>query len=358
MDDFEIISNSRALSASLPIVRMSEPVFDGKDLDEGVYLGNTKIYGMPFLLNTGKLVNPHIAAVGMSGSGKTFLLKSLISSYVIDLGYNAIALDWSGEYADLFRSLGGKVWKVGRGSGIGLVGMYCRNPVRLCAEMEWILTDLYGLDGADVREVKDVIGMPRRGPISLDGIIDGLRSFGSGGVNTAAKLGAAERGCILPGGSGFRLNRVFDGACTVDLSGIASGSERVAAGKLLVNAISDAMHSRSISDRTDTLLVLDEAWKLCDHRALNELLRESRKYGISVVLATQQAMDMNAEALSNIGCCFVFKLNRMDGGSAEFSERIGSNIEAAGNLGRGSCIVSMARRDSEARDNFILARVI
>lgn len=357
MNDFEIVSNSRALSASLPIVRMSEPIFDGEDLESGVYLGNTKIYGIPFLLNTDKLVNPHVAAVGMSGSGKTFLLKSLISSYVMGLGYNAIVLDWSGEYVALFRSFGGKVYRICRGAGIGLVDMYRRDPVRLAAEMEWVLADLYGFDSEDVKAIKKAIGMQRKGSISLDGIIEVIGSL-ENHRDTAAKLETAGNGCILPCGSGFEFDGIFEGARVVDLSEIESGAEKIAAGKLLVNAISDAMHSRDISESTDTLLVLDEAWKLCDHHALNDLLRESRKYGISVVLATQQASDMNSEALSNIGCCFVFKLNKMDAGSAEFSERIGSDIGITGNLGRGSCVVSMARRTSEERNNFILVKVV
>ncbi len=98
------LSNSKIASKSACVACGSET----QDPDPGgIYIGRTSIYRQPVFLNTDALVNPHISIVGMTGSGKTFLLRSLVSRYCIYAEHNIIVIDWNGEYSQAMLLYGG-----------------------------------------------------------------------------------------------------------------------------------------------------------------------------------------------------------------------------------------------------------
>ena len=93
-------------------VRMSEePALGSRN---GVYVGRTMVYGIPFMLDLEELVNPHVSVLGMTGSGKTYLVKSLVTRHRIARGYNVLILDWNAEYSDVTSFLGGNIHRIGR----------------------------------------------------------------------------------------------------------------------------------------------------------------------------------------------------------------------------------------------------
>lgn len=99
-----MLSNSEAASKSLCFVHDSEPV-----QESGVYIGKTNIYKRPFFLETGDLLNPHIIAVGMTGSGKTYFLKSYIIRSRLVKEASVFIIDWNGEYDEVVEFLDGTV---------------------------------------------------------------------------------------------------------------------------------------------------------------------------------------------------------------------------------------------------------
>src|SRR5271157_1605974 len=102
----KINSNAKYASLMMCMEGMSEP-----SLEEcsGIYLGRTMVYHSPFFLNASKLLNPHIAVLGMSGAGKTYFLKSLIVRSMLCCNTNVLVLDWNGEYDSTIAFLGGEV---------------------------------------------------------------------------------------------------------------------------------------------------------------------------------------------------------------------------------------------------------
>jgi hypothetical protein len=101
-----INSNAGYASMMLCTGGMSEPSLGN---GEGAYLGTTSRYHTPFFLDTRNLLNPHITALGMSGAGKTYFLKSLIMRCVLCCNKKALVLDWNGEYGSCVAFLGGRV---------------------------------------------------------------------------------------------------------------------------------------------------------------------------------------------------------------------------------------------------------
>ncbi|MGI0134707.1 MAG: ATP-binding protein [Candidatus Micrarchaeaceae archaeon] len=115
-----MLSNSRTASASICLSRMSEPVSVPHN---GVYLGRTSVYRTPFMLDTELMVNPHISVIGTSGSGKTFLLKALITRMALHLGHNVLILDWTGEYSKLVAYLDGREVAVDKDFDLSALGL-------------------------------------------------------------------------------------------------------------------------------------------------------------------------------------------------------------------------------------------
>ena len=99
----DYLSNTSVLSMHMGLFPMSEP---RAALRGGIYLGRTANYRLPFFLNVSDLLNPHMAVVGMSGSGKSYLLKGMIFRTKAYGRCGIVILDWSGEYESAASDLG------------------------------------------------------------------------------------------------------------------------------------------------------------------------------------------------------------------------------------------------------------
>jgi hypothetical protein len=103
------ITSTAKVAGLFTMPSMSEPVPDAASYGTQLYIGRTRIYRLPVFLSLDELVNPHIAIVGATGTGKTYLLKSLIARFALVQRNAVLLIDWNGEYAELTEALGGKV---------------------------------------------------------------------------------------------------------------------------------------------------------------------------------------------------------------------------------------------------------
>lgn len=101
----ESLSNSRTASRVMCVIRQSEHTANSEP--NGIYIGKTEMYALPVFLDQSNLVNPHIAVLGMTGSGKTYLLNSLIAHAPLYLDCDVTVFDWNGEYAKTVLDAGG-----------------------------------------------------------------------------------------------------------------------------------------------------------------------------------------------------------------------------------------------------------
>ena len=66
--------------------------------ESGIYIGRTDKFADPVFLNLHGAVNPHIFVAGISGSGKSFMMKNLMLRMSNIAGYSIVILDFTGEY--------------------------------------------------------------------------------------------------------------------------------------------------------------------------------------------------------------------------------------------------------------------
>lgn len=66
----------------------------------GIFIGSSLVYSVPFFLDFDALINPHVFILGMSGGGKTFLMKSLLLKIHAALESTVLVVDFTGEYME------------------------------------------------------------------------------------------------------------------------------------------------------------------------------------------------------------------------------------------------------------------
>jgi len=96
---------SMYLSEKMAYFEPSEPLCTDNDDLELFYIGKTLKYRAPIFYSPKKLVNPHIALVGTTGSGKTNMMLNLIMKFY-SIGKKIVIIDWSGEYSAIAQALG------------------------------------------------------------------------------------------------------------------------------------------------------------------------------------------------------------------------------------------------------------
>ena len=237
-----MLSNSESASKCLSFVHDGEP---GRQ--DGVYIGKTQIYKRPFFLDTSALLNPHLTAIGMTGSGKTYFLKSYIIRNRLLKGSDIFIIDWNGEYDETVDFLGGTVARVAgeeeaQGAEIAqlLCGVSSISLARLsddakrkraaCAIMERLIETMHSMPISSIRnrivlldEAWKMLGENRNlGRIFREG-----RKYGFNVVVATQLVRDVNNEMLANSGSVFvfRLQNDDDCGVLVD-AGIASGGQK------------------------------------------------------------------------------------------------------------------------------------
>ena len=160
------------------------------DPTNSIYIGRTKIFNVPFYWTHENVANPHIAVCGISGSGKSYFIKTFLLRSAFVWNSNALIIDWAGEYKDWVKQTGGKVVGLGRGSYLNLLdlgGMKPYDRIKQIMRTLELLTDIaqypeqrrlteQAIEKAylenkfrmDSREQKDELGKPLTPPTLKD----------------------------------------------------------------------------------------------------------------------------------------------------------------------------------------------
>ncbi|MBI5051426.1 DUF87 domain-containing protein, partial [Candidatus Micrarchaeota archaeon] len=102
---------SRELAKKMILVHPPEPrkelLLSG--IGDGLYLGKTRYTNTPVFWDFKRLINPHVAIVGITGSGKSYVTKTFLTRASLIWNSNAIIIDWVGEYDSWVKQAGGRV---------------------------------------------------------------------------------------------------------------------------------------------------------------------------------------------------------------------------------------------------------
>ncbi|HVC58225.1 MAG TPA: ATP-binding protein [Candidatus Acidoferrales bacterium] len=357
------ISSASNASRAIYLSYMSEPPPTSY---EGVYLGKSMIYKNPVFLDASVLANPHIAAIGTSGSGKTYLIKSIIAKRVMHENYSVFVIDWNGEYTDLIHLLDGKVIALGRGATINLYQMLWQSDKRSMGNATEIVRSAAKLDKPEEDEytrtvvaLRQEMGVER---LTLRHIIRHIDSHnGPLNQNLSTKLRPLLDNPIFSESTSFDPASVLSGVISIDLSSLKSDTQRDFVSQSLLHLIANLMHSMRLDPTSRRMLVVDEAWRMFPNRAdIGALFREGRKYGLGVVVASQMVGDINNEVLANCATIFVFRLH--SGSDCALLAEMGAVTEEErqklSGLNVGSCLVIMGHSNQSIQQpRFFIEKV-
>jgi hypothetical protein len=269
--------------------------------DPGGYrLGAAIRSGLPVRVapfDTARHPNPNIAVFAASGHGKSFAIGTLVLEAAV-AGVNSVIIDPEGEYRSLVGALGGRYLELAPGTdaAVNVFEGAGEDPEEAIAAVVDLVTVLCGDQLGEVERAQ-VDAAARAGLQRAAGehraplLEDCLATLD---VDARPVAAVVRRFCI--GGLGALFNRptsiaVDSGVCAISLRDMPP--EHVAAATLIVARWLWELVRR---DRRRRHIVFDEVGALCVHRPLRDLLvqlaRRCRKYGASLVVATQNAQDL------------------------------------------------------------------
>jgi hypothetical protein len=268
--------------------------------DPGGYrLGVSRRSGVPVavdLFDSAVHSNANAAVFATSGHGKSFTLGALVLEAAAH-GVGSLIVDPEGEYRRVMHAAGGQYLSLGA-PGTGALNVFDAAPSQ--EEAIHVAVDLVNvLCGS-------VLGEVERARVDA-ALHDAVRS--ARGQHRTALLGdcvgALERSApraatVLRRVCNGPLGAIFNAPSDVDLEGDLCAislrdlpHEFVPAATLL---IAQWLWTRVRRERGRRHIVLDEVGALCVHPPLRELLvqlaRRCRKYGASLVVATQNVEDL------------------------------------------------------------------
>lgn len=350
-------SSSRIVSGSIYLERMSEPCLI--DDFSGVYIGKSKICKIPFFLDLDKLINRNIAILGMSGSGKSYFLRSFIIRSNLQRGSSVLIIDWNNEYRDIVDFLGGKTFTLGTTLRINIFELYDLENVKNIKSISDVISSSINLNEEESYLVYNKIlfmnSKKGNSNLNLRGLIDGLNKDRNALSKIISnKLLQLKDNPMFADKIGFSMQDILDGVISIDFSMLRDDTQRGEISKTIFRIIIELMHNSilGINKNNEKIIVLDEAWRLIKNSEdVGVLFREGRKYGFCVAVATQIANDINNEVISNVACLLLFRLQN----DSDYKLLVDSGIineeykKAIMHLHVGGCLVSMALKEDNSR---------
>lgn len=289
-----------------------------------------------------RLLNQHLLIVGKSGSGKSETTKGLI----YDLhrqGVPSLIFDFQGEYAsgDFFEAVRPQVFDVMDGLPLNPFEIpfdpqsgQKKRPVEMMFSLADSLNSVFSGSGdiqlgklrEAVREcyIQQGFQMQQpapddREPPTLDHLSKILEHWAaeSGGQvkNLLVRLQPLfESGIFQQGKAKFAFDDLFTKTTVILLtSGIKD--LMLAASRFLLEKVYGRMVANGLTKDLQLMVCVDEAHKLCGDEKITDLAKEARKYGLGLILSSQETRDFHPSIFANAGTQIVLALEDADAGT-------------------------------------------
>lgn len=309
-----------------------------------VYLGEERttskpVYWDPATIKPKRLLNQHLLIVGKSGSGKSETTKSIL--YELDRrGIPAIIFDFQGEYAsgDFADVVKPQVFDVMEGLPLNPFEIPLdprtgkkRRPVEMMFRLADTLNVVFSGSGdIQLGKLRDAIeecylrcGFDMQEPAPdekeaptlemLEAVLDAWASERGGQIrNLQVRLQPLfKSGIFVKGKAAFSFDDLFRKTSVILLTaGIKD--LMLASSRFLLEKIYASMMIQGISGVLKLIVSVDEAHKLCNDPKITDLAKEARKYGLGLVLSSQETRDFHPSIFANAGTQVVLALEDAD----------------------------------------------
>lgn len=312
--------------------------------------------------------SPHLFILGIPGQGKSVTTRRILNSFA-DQGLPALVLDFHGDMA---AEPAGGAAVLDATDGLPFSPFELRGDDHTRYQQgAWELSEVIGY----------VCGF---GEIQRNAAYEGLREiyrargFGSAngpdrlptmeelaeavaevekagrGRNVVARLRPLSDFGLFTGEAGQSFPELLRRGVVLDVHGLME-QVQVAAGAFVLRKVYREMFQWGQSRELRLAIVLDEAHRLAKDVTLPKIMKEGRKYGVAVVVASQGVADFHKDVLSNAGTKVAFRCNFPESRTvAGFMRgRAGQDLAVAlENLSVGQAYVSTPER-AEARKVFM-----
>ena len=321
------------------------PATSQKPEDElNILLGTNSVtghpaYWNPYTTKPRKLSNQHVLVVGKSGAGKSETTKAL----VWELGRRhvpSIIFDYQGEYAtgDFFEAVRPQVFDVMKGLPINpfeipidpLTGRkrpYIEMVFRLADTLNSVFSGSGDIQMGTLRESIDLCyqqhGFDRDNPESWKNEPPTLEMLEAVLAQMAADRGAQVKnlqvrlqplfksGIFRKKKAEFEFDDLFK-KTTVILLTAGIKDLMLASSRFILEKVYSAMLMAGVSKKLRVMAVVDEAHKLCGDETVTALIKEARKYGMGIILSSQETRDFHPSVFANTGTLIGLALEEED----------------------------------------------
>lgn len=287
-----------------------------------------------------RLLNQHLLIVGKSGSGKSETTKTLL--YELDRqGVPSIIFDFQGEYAtgEFAEAVQPQVFDVMEGLPINPFEVPVdprtgqrRRPVEMVFRLADTLNAVFSGSGdiqlgklrEAIQECYEQAGFDLKSPAPADkepptlemlkAVLEQWSDKGGQIKNLQVRLQPLfMSGIFDQGKAGFNFDDLFK-RTTVILLTAGIKDLMLAASRFLLEKLYGAMMMRGLSKSLRLMVCVDEAHKLCNDPKITDLAKEARKYGLGLILSSQETRDFHPSIFANAGTQIVLALEDADAG--------------------------------------------
>ena len=306
--------------------------------------------------------NPHIVISGMSGFGKSTLLRSLLLG-IRGNNISCIVFDAHDEHSSAVRSMGGTVYDSAY-SGINLLELDGATVGERISELSRLLKEVYSLGyiqttklseclwytyrkfGARGREDRKLHGTPTIKDLiaELGVFIRNSKSVGERNslLHIRARLAPLNTDSFK--GTGLDSKGLASGLHSFSLARMKGRESRIIYIGELLSRLYSSMHDKEKQRGLNLYVMVDEAHFLMDESGsgliVTKLIEEGRKYGVGVIIVAHASSTLNRKIMANCSTFMTFYAREpsemayaskvLSCGSQEAAEAIRSRISGLG----------------------------
>jgi hypothetical protein len=305
------------------------------------------VYWDPFTATPKKLANQHVLIVGKSGAGKTQSAAAFMAE-LWKAKVPSVIFDFQGEYMDAKLANADdqtflectKAEVLDAADGIDVNPLEVpddphtgnkQNFMKVVYQVATSLAKIFGLGDIQRAILRDAIGQAfvvngfvagnkatwSNTPPTLSQVWDILKHLEKSEGGNVRNLNLRiqplfETGVFVESGDAKSFDRILSRTSIIRLSNLATPELMVAVSRFVLQKIYATMLSRGPSSRLCVFAVVDEAHKLSYDETLTELIREARKYGVGILLASQSVKDFDRIVFDMVGTKIALQLEGED----------------------------------------------
>jgi DNA phosphorothioation-dependent restriction protein DptH len=277
--------------------------------------------------------NPHMMIVGLPGMGKTNVLVN-ICAQLHRQGITPIIFSYHADLEERLESIGCRLHMVDYDRlGINPLNVLNRDNPKAYLDVAGAVRDIFlaifpdlgDVQGGDIREAI-VKSYEEKGWKSEDPsaqpevpsfgrffeILQKTRKPGQGFENLLGRLKELSDYKFFDTGTSMIDIWTADQPIAVRLHRTQNDTLQRAMAMLIFYDLYKGMFRRGTQDRITHVVVFDEAHRASRLRLLPTMAKECRKYGISLVVASQEARDFDTSLFSAIANYLVLRVNAQD----------------------------------------------